>query len=212
MSGAGGELVVSSRELGVLAWVGEMGAARVDQVARLLGRSERTGQRWAARMKQAGWIEARRVLGDEPAWVWLTSAGQRASGNGFHPWRLSVGKLAHIGAVNEVRLYVAARAPESEWVCERRLAQDRAHPREHLPDAVVHTGGQRHAIEVELTPKASRRMPPLLDDLSERFDAVLFFCPARTRRQLDTLAASGRWPKLAVRDLPAPPANERPGG
>ena len=195
--------LASARDFEALRWVSEQQAARVDQVARAIGRSERTAQRWAKRMQSQGLIEARRVLGDEPAWTWLTPKGQRVADTGFRPWKMSVGKLHHLAAVNEVRLYVAERSPASEWTCERRLAQERENRTEHLPDAVVHTDGQRHAIEVELTQKASRRMAPILDELSGRFDAVLFFCARPVRRQLEGLAASGRWPKLAVRDVPA---------
>ena len=201
MAGENGA-VANGRDFEALRWVSEQQAARVDQVARAMGRSERTAQRWARRMQAEGLLEVRRVLGDEPAWTWLTPQGQRAADTGFRPWRMSVGKLHHLAAVNEVRLYVAERSPESEWTCERRLAQERTHHREHLPDAVVHTADQRHAIEVELTQKASRRMAPILDELSGRFDAVLFFCARPVRRQLEGLAASGRWPKLAVRDVP----------
>lgn len=196
--------IASSRDFAALRWVSEQSAARVDQVARLLGRSERTAQRWAARMQAAGYLEARRVLADEPAWAWLTPSGQRAADTGFRAWRPSAARLPHIAAVNEVRLYVQERSPESEWICERRLAQERSERAEHLPDAVVCTAGERHAVEVELTQKASRRLAPILDELSQRFDAVLFFCSPPVRRQLDALAGSGRWPKLALRDLPAP--------
>jgi len=196
--------LASARDFEALRWVSEQQAARVDQVARAIGRSERTAQRWAKRMQSQGLIEARRVLGDEPAWTWLTPKGQRVADTGFRPWKMSVGKLHHLAAVNEVRLYVAERSPASEWTCERRLAQERENRTEHLPDAVVHTDGQRHAIEVELTQKASRRMAPILDELARRFDVVLFFCSRPVRRQLEELAATGRWPKLAVRDVPRP--------
>lgn len=196
--------VAGKGDFEALRWVAEQSAARVDQVGRVLGRSERTAQRWTRRMQEAGWVEARRMLADEPAYVWLTSTGQRVADTGFRAWRPSAGKLPHIAAVNEVRLYVAERSPASEWTCERRLAQEREDRREHLPDAVIETAGERHAVEVELTQKASRRMAPILDALSARFDAVLFFCSPATRRQLDALAASGRWPKLAVRDVPVP--------
>jgi len=196
--------LASARDFEALRWVSEQQAARVDQVARAMGRSERTAQRWARRMESQGLIEARRVLGDEPAWTWLTPKGQRVADTGFRPWKMSVGKLHHLAAVNEVRLYVAERSPASEWTCERRLAQERENRTEHLPDAVVHTDGQRHAIEVELTQKASRRMAPILDELARRFDVVLFFCSRPVRRQLEELAATGRWPKLAVRDVPRP--------
>lgn len=112
-----------------------------------------------------------------------------------------MGLLAHVAAVNNVRLHVQARSPESEWVPERLLARERQ-PGEHLPDAVVLAQGRRVAIEVELTIKSQRRVTAILDELTARFDAVLYFCAPGPYRQLTQLAESGRWPALGVRELP----------
>jgi hypothetical protein len=67
---------------------------------------------------------------------------------------------------------------------------------------VAITDGRRVAIEVELTPKSRRRITAILDELTGRFDAVLYFCVPSTHRQLTDLAATGRWPTLGVRELP----------
>ena len=158
------------------------------------------------RWQRAGWAEGRALLVGQPVFLWPTREGLRLAGLDLKPYVPSPAKLPHIAAVNEVRLYVAERSPTSEWTCERRLAQERESRAEHLPNAVVHTASERHAVEVELTQKASRRMAPTLDALSARFDAVLFFCSPPVRRQLEALAATGRWPKLAVRDVPEPVA------
>jgi len=109
--------------------------------------------------------------------------------------------MAHVGAVNDVRLHVQQRSPDSEWVPERVLARERGSG-EHLPDAVVLTDGQRVAIEVELTVKSRRRLTGILDELSGRFDAVVYFCTPGPCRLLTELAGAGRWPALGVRELP----------
>lgn len=188
-------------------WVSEQQAARLDHLVRLLGRSERTGQRLIGRLNAAGWIEAKRVFVDEPVWVWLTSLGQEVAGTGFRPWRFAVGRLAHVAAVNEVRLHIAERLPQATWVCERALARDRRDSQEHTPDAVLRHGEEQHAIEVELTPKARRRLEAILDELDRRFERVAYFCGPETLAQLGELSATGRWPGLVVRALP-----ERSGG
>ena len=109
--------------------------------------------------------------------------------------------LAHVAAVNDVRLHVQARSPESEWVPERLLARERR-AGEHLADAVVITEERRVAIEVELTVKSRRRVTEILDELTGRFDAVLYFCAPGPHRLLTQLEESGRWPALGVRELP----------
>jgi hypothetical protein len=50
--------------------------------------------------------------------------------------------------------------------------------------------------------KSRKRVTGILDDLTHAYDAILYFCAPAPKRQLTELAASGRWPKLGVRDLP----------
>jgi hypothetical protein len=182
--------------------MGEQYAARVDQLEVLLGCGPRTVQRTVARLRDAGLITTRRLLVGEPAWVIPTGAGLRACGSSFGVWHPRIGLISHVGWVNEVRLHVQRRSPESEWVSERVPARDRRCG-EHLPDGVVVTGGQRVAVEVELTVKSRRRVAGILDELTGRFDAVVYFCAPGPYRQLAELAGTGRWARLDVRELPS---------
>jgi hypothetical protein len=199
----GGHETLRRRDLDVVAWLGEQYGARVDQLEILLGCGPRTVQRVVGRLRDAGLVTTRRVLVGEPAWVIPTGAGLRAAGVSFGMWQPRIGLLAHVAAVNDVRLHVQARAPQSEWVPERLLARERQFG-QHLPDGVVITDGQRVAIEAELTIKSQRRVTAILDELTGGYDAVLYFCASGPHRQLTQLADTGRWPKLGVRDLPQP--------
>jgi hypothetical protein len=189
-----------ARDLELLYWLAEQYGARVDQLRALLGCHPRTVERMLARLRAAGLIELRRLLVGESAWVNPTSRGLRVTGQGFGVWRPRLGVLAHVAAVNDVRLHVARCSPQSEWVCERVLARERE-AGEHLSDALVITEGRRVAIEVELTVKSRQRVRAILDELSQRHDAILYFCAPGTHRQLPDLAGSGRWPALGVREL-----------
>jgi acetolactate synthase regulatory subunit len=191
------------RDLQLLGWLGEQYGARVDQLEVLLDCGPRTVQRVIARLRDAGFVTTRRLLVGEPAWVLPTHAGLRAAGGGLGVWQPRIGLLAHVAAVNDVRLHVQGRSPASEWVPERLLARERK-AGEHLPDGVVITEGQRVAIEVELTVKSQRRVTAILDELTRRFDAVLYFCSPGPHRQLTQLAETGRWGKLGVRELSGP--------
>ena len=192
--------VLHRRDIEVLGWLAEQYGARVDQLEVLMGAGPRTVQRTVARLRAAGLVTTRRVLVDEPAWVLPTGAGMAACGSGFGVWRPRIGLLAHVAAVNDVRLHVQGRAPSTEWVPERVLARDRL-AGEHLPDGVAITEGRHVAIEVELTVKSRRRVTAILDELVVRFDAVLYFCAPGPHRQLTELAGTGRWPTLGVREL-----------
>jgi|GEM_PF-1413435 len=198
------EPVLSARDLFVLGWVCEQYGARADQLEILLGCGPRTVQRLLARLRDAGLIGTRRLLVGESVWAIPTSKGLRTAGQGFGIWHPRLGGLAHVAAVTDVRLHIHKRSPDSEWVSERVLARERERG-EHLPDGVVITGDrQRVAIEAELTVKSQHRVRLILDELSTRFDTVLYFCVPGPYRQLSKLAESGQWPKLGVRELPRP--------
>jgi DNA-binding MarR family transcriptional regulator len=195
--------LLSTSDRAVLVWLSEQYAARSDQLAALLDRSDRTARRAVARLREAGLVEDRALPYREGTWVWLTPRGQRAAATGFSTWRLNPALLDHIAAVNEVRRYVAQVSPASLWVPERQLARelDRG---AHLPDAVVHTDAERRAIEVERIPKSRARTEAIVTELAGHYDGVVYYCAPPARRQLDELASSGRWPVLFVRDLPGP--------
>jgi len=204
----GGHETLRRRDLDVLCWLGEQYGARVDQLEIFMGCGPRTVQRVTGRLRNAGLVTTRRLLVGDPTWVIPTGAGLRAAGQHYGAWQPRVGLLAHVAAVNDVRLHVQDRSPESEWIPERLLARDRQ-AGEHLPDGVVITHGRRVAIEVELTVKSQRRVTAILDELTGRFDAVLYFCAPGPHRQLTQLSETGRWPGLGVRELPRPSTSTR---
>jgi hypothetical protein len=201
-------VLLHPRDLVLLGWLAEQYAATTDQLEVLLGCGPRSVQRVLARLRDAGLVSTQRVLVGQPAWVTPTRAGLRACGSQYKAWQPKLGVLLHTEAVNDVRLHVQARSPDAGWVSERALARDRREG-EHLPDGVVITDGRRVAVEVELTVKSERRVRAILDELTGRYDMVLYYCPPATHRQLSTLKESGCWPTLGVRELPA---RGTPGG
>jgi hypothetical protein len=185
----------------LLGWLAEQYGAPASQLEPLLDRGERTVQRTVARLGAAGLVQVVRILVGEGAWVIPTTAGIRTAGYGFPGWRPRVGLLAHVAAVNEVRLHIQSTSPDTEWVSERLLLGERTGG-EHLPDGLAIADAQRIAIEVELTVKSRRRTEAILDALSGKFDAVVYFCAPGPHRLLSELEASGRWRRLSVRQLP----------
>lgn len=207
MPGTAVERLVSRRDLDALGWVGEQYAVQTDQLCAFLDCTPRTVQRLLSRLREQRLVDVRRVLVGEPAWVIPTVKGLRASGLSFGAWRPTLGLLAHVAAVTDVRLHVQSRSPESEWVCERVLAREKQTPQEHLADAVVLLDSQRIAVEVELTVKSKRRTRAIIEELVGRYDAVLYYCAPGPHRLLSELASDGAWPSLGIRQLP-----ERGGG
>jgi hypothetical protein len=100
--------------------------------------------------------------GDSP-WVWLTRKGAIAARTGhshrvYPPYHAT---LRHRREANEVRLHLEKLEPLGRWISETAIQGKR--PRgAQIPDALFEVGGERHAIEVELSPKTKRHYRSLL--------------------------------------------------
>jgi len=199
--------VLGADERRLLHWLGEQKAARIDQLEAVLECDGQRALRTVAGMCEAGLAEISELLVGEPAWVFATRRGLRLAGSGFKLWRGRPWMLAHVGEINEVRLHIQRMAPESEWICERKLWRERQRG-EHLPDGVVVTDGRRVAIEVELHLKSRAQTTAIVDELTSRFDAVVYFCARQTYWRLLRYRLSGQWPTLQVRGLPSEAAQE----
>src|SRR3954447_23767614 len=192
----------SPRDLTILPVIAEQCAVTQPQLARLIGRSERTARWLRDRWQRAGWAEGRVLLVGEPAFIWLTPQGQRVCGVDFKPWRpQAIGRLPHVAAVTDARRPIAERRPEAVWVSERVLARKLAQQgerRAHLPDAEVVIGDQRVAVEVELTQKERRRTEAIVAELCARYNAVWYFAAAGASGQLEALAARRGFERVQV--------------
>ena len=179
----------------------EQVAVPLDQLARLLDVSMERAVRTVQQLEAAGCLEHRRFLIAEGPWFWLSHRGVAARRNRLSLSGPDVASLAHRRALNEIRIYLSERAPEGRWLCERMVYR-RRDPNDHLPDALFEIDGERHAIEAELSRKSDREIRQILTELSDRYDAALYFCGPLTYRMMKRLSAEGRWPKLVVRRLP----------
>ena len=192
---------LSAVEATVLRVLSEQAAMPLDQLRRFLGCSLERTVAVLEGLEGAGYVCRQRFLVRDSSWFWLNAPGARLAGTGFVASAPNVAMLAHRRAVNEVRLHLAERAPEGCWVCERAVLRQRD-PGDHLPDAVFAVGGERHAIEAELSLKGNDEIRRIVAEHSKRYDAVLYFCAPRPYKLLTRVQAEGRWPKLVVRRLP----------
>jgi AcrR family transcriptional regulator len=191
-------------EVVVLRLLAEQVAIPLDQLSRFLQVDTRQTEAVATAISEAGCIGMDSLLSGEQRWIWLSSRGAKRSGTDFRALKPNLITLGHRRAVNEVRLYLAERAPEGRWVCERTIVRQRE-PGERLPDAIFEIDGERHAIEVELSNKSKTGLRQVLLAHSKRYDAVVYFCGRRTLRPTQAVQAEGNWPRLLVRPLPSQP-------
>jgi hypothetical protein len=200
-TGTSGAPRLNAAEMSALSWLSEQYAARVDQLAQWVRRSPRSAQRYLQRLGTLDLTRARPLLHGAPAWAWVTDRGARLAGGGYRAWTPRFGRLAHVAAVNEVRLRLRDEEPEAVWICERALARS-LEPGEPRPDALLLSGERELAVEVELIPKAASRLAARLDGLARCYDGAIYYCAPSTLKQLDAMRESGRWPRLEVRALP----------
>ena len=188
-------------ETSVLRLLSEQGAIPMDQLARFLGMAAKDAEKFVKGLEQAGCVQKDRLLQGDAPWVWLRHRGARLSGTGFAASKPAISRLAHTRAINEARLIITGRAPKGKWICERALRRD--YPKGvKVPDAVLEIEGERHAIEVELTPKSARRLHWIIAEHQDRHDAVVYFCSPQALGQLQLIKKEAKVPNLFVRALP----------
>jgi hypothetical protein len=200
-----GSVRLSERDERLLRLIGEQYAITVDQLARLIGRTPRTGRWLRDRWRLAGWVESRQLTAAGPSFLWLTRAGTRVAGSPFRTWRANAALASHIEAVTGVRLLLEPQLRPGEWVCERALAKSLCFGspvRAHLPDAVIAAGDGRIAVEVELTLKSRARLEALLLELGRDYDRVCYFAAPSLVPRLRELAETLPWQNIAVHPYP----------
>jgi hypothetical protein len=206
-----GRLRCSVRDLQLLGLVGEQYALSLPQLARVMGRSLHAARWLRARWERAGWAQGRAVLVGAPVFVWLTRRGQRVADSQYSLWCPNPGALSHIAAVTEVRLWVAARHPGAEWVCERELAREArltGTGGAHRPDGLVVIEGRELPVEVELSHKRPARRERLMRELVARYGQAAYFALEGPRQALERTAEIAGGGRVQIFDLPQP----QPGG
>jgi hypothetical protein len=202
-----GSVRFSDRDGQLLRLVAEQYTISVEQLARLIGRTHRTGRWLRDRWLRAGWIESGPLTHNGPSFLWLTGEGIRVSQSPYRTWRRNVGMVEHIHAVTEVRLLLE-ELRLGRWLSERWLAsvtRSRAETRPHLPDGLLETGDESIAIEVELTLKSRARLEQIVEELSETYTHVWYFAAARLVPTLSEIAEATRLRNVTVYHYPSSP-------
>ena len=186
-----GTVQMTPRDLVILRWIGDQYAIRLDHLASLAGRESEADlkiegelarpsvQRLYNRWLKAGWIEKRKLFAADPQWVWLTKAGLKDVGLEYAYRVPSIARLAHIYAVNAVRLAIEAKLKgQAHWCSDRQVNLERKERgSRHVVDAeVVYPDKQiKVAIEVELTQKTKKSLEAVLAELQREYTAVWYF-------------------------------------
>ena len=191
-----GQMVISrtgeltQRDLAIVEWIGRVGAATIDQVARRFGLSRTRAYVCVGRCVAMGLLadyyygslrrlERTRILHRAPAFLVATRHGLTGAGLALPRARLSPALARHYETCGLVAVWLAERHGGRAVLSDRelRLEERRARrpiasakvgelpngaPRLHRPDFAVVVGDEIVTFEVELTPKAPRRLEHLV--------------------------------------------------
>jgi hypothetical protein len=185
----------------VVRLISEQGAIPIDQLARFLEVDEGRARRVATHLCDVGFVRWRRILADEPPWLWLTHTGMRAADNEIPLLELRVGALPRIRLFNEVRLHIAEREPKAKWTSARELwSRHGRHFR--APAGVVSWKGERHSIDVVAHYLLDEWFIERIDHRCANYDAVVFFCHDYARNYYNKIAEANDWSKLVIKAMP----------
>lgn len=205
---------LTERDLWLLKWIGYQYAIRRDQLEELLARQvvrqdlatkERTltSAGIVRRWQSQNLVISRKIIGDQPNWIWLTGVGLSQMELPFTYVEPKPGKLNHIYWNNYVRMHVEKVQPTRRWISERALKWGREGRKQwnlHPVDAEVWSGedlSKRIAIEVEVTAKSEERTVEIMQNLVRyEYMKIWYFVNRETkgvvRRSKSKLSKTGQ--------------------
>ena len=174
-----GTVVLTNRDFNIFLWMGEQYAIRFDHLQKLAGNlSYKAAYRLSTRWVKAGYVQRQKIFVRQPMWLWLTQSGLKAVGLEVAYHVPAISRLAHIHAVNCVRLYIESRVGETaRWVGEREAnALRKMAGKKHLVDGELeYADGHVVGVEVELTQKRKIRLNNIVRELRRDYDTVWYF-------------------------------------
>lgn len=175
--------MVTARDQEILGWLARYRFATAGQVQRGWGLEWRKAYRRLARLQQLGLVNHHKVLHGEPGVYIPTRSGMRLAEVELPPSTVDLGTYRHSVAL--VSLALELEPEVAALVSEREIRQADGGVRKradlryavsldsgetphevgrlHIPDLVqVHDDGELEAVELELTPKRTRRLRSII--------------------------------------------------
>jgi hypothetical protein len=201
-----------NRDRELVDFVGRHGVVTIDHVMAALGVGRTAAYRRTSACIEARLLERFELLRLEPSLLRATRIGLRYAGLGLPPAVVSPGSLDHrLRSASTAQLLAQEFSPtsiltERDLILTERIegkpifsARLPGSPRLHRPDLAVRGDDRAIAIEVELTPKAPRRLAAIIRAWRRAswVSEVRYYCePGPTRRGVERAVekanASGR--------------------
>jgi hypothetical protein len=193
-----------ARDRQIVRFIGRHGIVAMAHVMEELGVGRTAAYRRVAACIEGGLLERLCVLRSEPAVLRATRAGLRYAGLGLPVAKASPASIEHWLRCASMAQYLALEFGAEEILSERELALSEriegrpiasaqlGERRMHRPNLVAFCEGRTIAIEVELTPKAPRRLETLIRAWRRAswVAEVRYYCaPGQTRRAVERAIA-----------------------
>ncbi|MEK6272499.1 MAG: hypothetical protein AABM42_07615 [Actinomycetota bacterium] len=211
-----------ARDRELVGWIARMGAVGIGHVQERFGICRSVSYEVVARLVGAALVDRVATLPGDPTLLCATAQGITYAGLGLPPARVTPGAVDHWLACADVGIWAEGRWGRHAVMSERevRFAEldapkpiasaivgelPDARPMLHRPDLVVRDDGRTMAIEVELTPKAPRRLEHIVRSWrrARHVDQVLYLCPpGPTQRAVErAVATTHAQERVIVREL-----------
>jgi hypothetical protein len=232
-----GEVGERSREREIVCWVARLGAVSVEQIGRRFSVGRSVAYELVRRLVRLGLLERTQTAIGDPTLISASRDGITYAGLGLRPPTLRIGEVDHWLACADVAIELEQRYGADRLMTERELrfeAQLTGKPigagklgetingywRLHWPDLAVCTDQGLVVYEVELTPKAKRRLEKIVraGRRAREVERCVYLCPPSSPTQKVVRAAirkvhaeeSVRVVELR-REVAAAPVSERGG-
>jgi hypothetical protein len=210
------------RDRELVGWIARMGAVEIGHVQKRFGTCRSVSYEVVGRLVEAGLIERVATLPGDPTLLSTTPQGIAYAGLGLPTARVGAGQVDHWVACADVAIWAERRWGRDSLLSERelRFAEVDAprpiasaivgelpdgRPMLHRPDLVVLDDGRTMAIEVELTPKAPRRLERIVRSWrrARHVDQILYLVPpGPTQRAVErAVVATRAQERVVVREL-----------
>jgi hypothetical protein len=178
------------RDLEVLRYAVRHGMVTPGQLGACFFDSAAAAHRRLRALEAAGLVVSDRLLTAHPSLVRATPRGARLAGCDLAPASLDLARIRHNLALVDLSEELLAAHPGSSWTTERELRRDRMRTartggawdrQRRVPDGLLRLhGGQRVAIELDLTPKRSARLQLLAGAyaVDREVDTVWWYLPS----------------------------------
>jgi hypothetical protein len=191
-------------EAELLGLISEQGAIPLDQLARFLECTPTEAKRIARALVEATFARCEPLLAGQPSWLWLRRPGARLAPTSLRPWAPRRGGLEQIRTLNELRLQLEDREPNSKWIGRRTLLHRHGRAAA-VPHAAIELPGEIHALLVRPTATNPENLIRRLGTITRQYDTVVCFTlNATVRKATESLQQRHRWRTLIIRDLPTP--------